>query len=215
VSAFTAAQVHDLLGVERDRLRVVHHGVRPLNVPPVSREPVILTVGAIQARKNIARLVEAFETLDPEWRLVIAGSRGYGADQALRRIEESPCHDRIRLLGYISTEELAGWYARASLFVFPSLDEGFGMPVLEAMAAGVPVIASNRAAVPEVAGDAAILVDPDDTEALSNFMQKLANNEELRSEMARRGRARAAGFSWHRAVEATWGIYAELGMRKG
>ena len=94
---------------------------------------------------------------------MLAGSNGYGAEEILARIENSPARDRIRVTGYVSAADLAGWYARAAIFAFPSLDEGFGMPVLEAMAAGVPVITSNRSALPEVAGDAALLVDPDDT----------------------------------------------------
>ena len=131
-------------------------------LPPLPRENVILNVGAIQKRKNIARLVAAFETVAPEWRLVLAGSDGYGAEEIRARIAASPARERIAVLGYVTPEELAGWYARASVFAFPSLDEGFGMPVLEAMAAGVPVVTSNRSALPEVAGDAALLVDPEE-----------------------------------------------------
>ena len=92
---------------------------------------------------------------------------GYGAAEIAARIAAARSRERIRMLGYVSPAELANWYARAMIFAFPSLDEGFGMPVLEAMAAGTPVIASNRSAVPEVAGDAAWLVDPEDTEELA------------------------------------------------
>src|SRR5262249_959814 len=135
------------------RITVVHHGIRRLEMPAVPREPVILNVGAIQKRKNIERLVEAFEAVDPEWRLVIAGSDGFGADAIHARIAKSPAQDRISILGYVTPEILASWYARASVFAFPSLDEGFGMPVLEAMASGLAVVTSNRSALPEVAGD--------------------------------------------------------------
>ena len=92
---------------------------------------------------------------------MLAGSRGYGSAEILARIERSPARDRISVTGYVSPAELAGWYARAMIFAFPSLDEGFGMPVLEAMAAGIPSVTSNRSALPEVAGDAALLVDPE------------------------------------------------------
>jgi len=144
VSRFTAGQVVSLLGVDPAKVHVVHHGIRQFarqSSAPTSREKVILNVGAIQKRKNIARLVEAFETLAPEWCLVLAGSHGYGAEEILARIEKSPARDRIRVTGYVSAPDLAGWYARAAVFAFPSLDEGFGMPVLEAMAAGVTVVA--------------------------------------------------------------------------
>ena len=121
---------------------------------------MILNVGAIQTRKNIARLVEAFERVDAPWKLVLAGSNGYGAAGILARIQASPARDRISVLGYVPLSELSALYRRASVFAFPSLDEGFGMPVLEAMAAGAAVLTSDRSALPEVAGDAALLVDP-------------------------------------------------------
>ena len=240
VSQFTANQVVSLLGVDPAKIHVVHHGIRHLaeasagrrpggdlaihggdpaeaarvtvehgSAPP-GREKVILNVGAIQKRKNIVRLVEAFETLPPPWQLVLAGSHGYGAEEILARIENSPARDRIRVTGYVSAPDLAGWYARASVFAFPSLDEGFGMPVLEAMAAGVPVIASNRSALPEVAGDAAVLVDPDNSEALGIALRELTINVDWCRELARRGTARARMFTWDKAVRETWDVYRTL-----
>jgi glycosyltransferase involved in cell wall biosynthesis len=203
--------------VDPAKIHVVHHGIRHLVEPgtepggrPPSREKVILNVGAIQKRKNIVRLVEAFETVPPPWQLVLAGSLGYGAEEILARIHNSPAHDRIRVTGYVSAPDLAGWYARASVFAFPSLDEGFGMPVLEAMAAGVPVIASNRSALPEVAGDAAVLVDPDNSEALGTALRELTVNVEWCRELARRGTARARTFTWEKAVRETWDVYRAL-----
>ena len=167
VSQFTARQAIDILGVEEARVRVVHHGVRaPVSAAAVTRQKIILHVGAIQRRKNISRLVDAFERVDPGWQLVLAGSAGYGAQEIAARIGAARSRDRIRMPGYVPPAELANWYAQAAIFAFPSLDEGFGMPVLEAMAAGTPVIASNRSAIPEVAGDAAWLVDPEDTDEL-------------------------------------------------
>jgi glycosyltransferase involved in cell wall biosynthesis len=167
-------------------------------------------VGAIQTRKNTARLVEAFESLDDSWRLVLAGSSGYGAETILARIGKSQARGRIEVVGYVSPAELAELYRSASIFVFPSLDEGFGMPVLEAMAAGVPVITSNRSALPEVAGDAALLIDPEDTGALRAGLRKLAEDSGLRKELAQRGLERAAMFSWEKAVRETWRVYGEL-----
>ena len=210
VSQFTGSQVVSLLGVDPAKIHVVHHGIRHLaesaSAPP-AREKVILNVGAIQKRKNIARLVEAFETLEPPWQLVLAGSSGFGVGEILARIEKSPARDRIQVTGYVSAEDLAGWYARATVFAFPSLDEGFGMPVLEAMSAGVPVIASNRSALPEVTGDAAVLVDPDDTEALRQALLDMTRSVDLRREFARRGEVRARMFTWEKAVRETWDVY--------
>ena len=213
VSEFTRNQVVSLLGVDPAKIHVVHHGIRNLaesTGAPSRREKIILNVGAIQKRKNIGRLVEAFETLAPPWQLVLAGSHGFGAGEILARIEDSPARDRIRVTGYVSAGDLAGWYARATVFAFPSLDEGFGMPVLEAMAAGVPVIASNRSALPEVVGDAAVLVDPDDTEALRQALLEVTLNADLCRDLARRGTARARMFTWEKAVLETWDVYRTL-----
>jgi glycosyltransferase involved in cell wall biosynthesis len=211
VSAFTKTQVVRLLGVEPERVKVIHHGIRELAYPlEAVRENVILNVGVIQKRKNIERLVTAFETVDRRWRLVLAGSRGYGAERIMARIEASPARDRIWVAGYVTHEELAAWYARARVFAFPSLDEGFGMPVLEAMAAGTPVVTSNRSALPEVAGDAAILVDPENTEALGQALRGITEKESLWRDLAWRGAARAHLFTWEQAVERTWNVYREI-----
>jgi glycosyltransferase involved in cell wall biosynthesis len=189
---------------------VVHHGARRLDYPAVERQKVILNVGAIQTRKNIARLVEAFETVDRSWRLVLAGSSGYGSDAILARIAGSPARERISVTGYVSPAELAAWYAKAAIFAFPSLDEGFGMPILEAMAGGTPVVTSNRSALPEVAGDAAVLVDPESVEELAQALCDLIRKEALRGELSRRGVERARLFTWDKAVAETWDVYREL-----
>ncbi|MGA2269707.1 MAG: glycosyltransferase family 1 protein [Bryobacteraceae bacterium] len=210
VSAFTKSAVVSSLGVEAAKVRVVHHGVRDLPYSSVPREKIILNVGVIQRRKNIARLVEAFETVDPDWRLVLAGSRGYGSAEILARIEQSPARDRISVLGYVSHSDLAQWYCRAMIFAFPSLDEGFGMPVLEAMAAGTPVVTSNRSALPEVAGDAAILVDPGNTESIGAALRRLARNEDLRRDLAWRGMTRARLFTWEETIRQTWEVYRDV-----
>jgi glycosyltransferase involved in cell wall biosynthesis len=206
VSHFTARQVSDLLDVEPARIRVVPHGVHP---PPQSREPrekLVLFVGALQTRKNLVRLIEAFEAMPLDWRLVLAGApSGYGAGAILERI-----HARIEVTGYLPAEQLEQLYARASIFAFPSLDEGFGIPVLEAMAHGLPVITSNCSALPEVAGDAALLVDPRSSGDIAAALTLLASDANLRQELAARGQARAQIYPWSRAVSATYSIYKEL-----
>ena len=210
VSEFTRSQIIALLGVEPQKVRVVHHGIRDLALQFSEREKIVLHVGAIQTRKNIVRLVEAFEKLDADWRLLLAGSAGYGAGEILGRIESSPARKRIAVTGYVSSEELSQWYSRASIFAFPSLDEGFGMPVLEAMAAGLPVVTSNRSAMPEVAGDAAVLIDPEDTEALASALSSLMQDEGLRTAWGKQGIARAKLFSWEKAARETWAVYQTL-----
>jgi glycosyltransferase involved in cell wall biosynthesis len=196
--------------VERSRLRVVHHGVR---IPPpsrVEREKIILHVGAIQARKNIARLALAFDSVPQDWRLVLAGAAGFGADEILSGIAASPARDRISILGYVTAEALADWYARSTILAFPSLDEGFGIPILEAMAAGLPVLTSNRSAMAEVAGGAALLVNPESVEELAEALRKMIADEQLREDLKQKGLTRAAKFTWPQAVENIWNVYQEL-----
>jgi glycosyltransferase involved in cell wall biosynthesis len=207
VSSFTASQVEQLLKVEPSRIRVVHHGVRPASGNS-KRENMVLSVGAIQRRKNVARLVKAFESLPDSWRLTLAGSPdGFGAAEELRAVEESPARDRIDVLGYVSSEQLESLYGRAGIFAFPSLDEGFGMPILEAMAHGVPVLTSNCSAMPEVADDAALLVDPLN---IRDGLLHLATDEALRDDLAGRGLERIKQFSWESAVQKTWAVYDEI-----
>lgn len=210
VSAFTGHQVEEYLGVPSTRIRVIHHGVLPRIIPELPREKVVLCVGAIQHRKNQATLVRAFRALRKDWTLVLAGSAGFGAEEVLEAIRDSGCAERIRVIGYASDSEIAGWYGRASIFAFPSLDEGFGMPVLEAMSAGLPVITSSRSALPEVAGDAAILVNPEDETELASALYSLAEGETRRRELAAKGRVHASAFTWLNAVHSTAGVYKEL-----
>lgn len=211
VSQFTASQVESLLGVERSRIHVVPHGVEPAAAVKPRREKMVLFVGAIQKRKNVARLVRAFERMPREWTLVLAGAAdGFGAAEELATVSKSPRSADITVAGYVTREELEDLYARASIFAFPSLDEGFGMPVLEAMARGVAVVTSNCSAMPEVAGDAALLVDPHDEEDISDALARLAVEDGFRYELVERGRARVAEFSWERAVRETWGVYQRL-----
>jgi len=214
VSRFTASQMEEHLGVEPARIRVIPHGVR---VPPTDaaagnhRENLVLCVGAIQRRKNIARLVRAFERMPATWRLALAGAAdGFGAAEELQAVENSPRRNDIELPGYVSAEELDRLYRRARIFAFPSLDEGFGIPVLEAMAHAIPVVTSRRSALPEVAGDAALLVNPEDPEEIAAALNRLASDEGLREELSRRGRERATEFSWDAAVRKTWEVYEEL-----
>jgi glycosyltransferase involved in cell wall biosynthesis len=217
VSAFTARQVEQLLHVDPSRIRVIPHGVRPLPLVShsISREPIILSVGAIQRRKNIVRLIEAFEQMEAfeqvgPWKLVLVGSFGFDSEAARERIERSPRKQDIQVLGYVTDSQLEELYQRASILAFPSLDEGFGMPVLDAMARGVPVLTSNVSAMPEVAGDAALLVDPMDVHSIADGLRRMATDPDLRGTLIRAGLERAKEFTWEKSVAATWKVYQEL-----
>ncbi len=213
VSQFTATQVTELLGVDQTRIRVIPHGVtvQISGEGPQHREKLILFAGALQLRKNIGRLVKAFEQLPLDWQLVLAGSaRGYGAEMIVQQIADSPCRERIHVTGYVAPEKLDELYGKASIFAFPSFDEGFGIPVLEAMAHGVPVVTSNRSALVEVAGDAALLVNPDDTDEIATALHRLIDDPELGRKLTQLGKARAKLYTWERAVAETYRVYKEL-----
>jgi glycosyltransferase involved in cell wall biosynthesis len=213
VSQYTAKQVQDLLNVPSSRIRVVPHGIHQLSLDlPVQREEVILFVGTLQLRKNVIRLVEAFEQAYlPPWRLILAGAPGgYGGSEIAERIANSRYRDKIEVTGYVTREELEKLYGRASIFAFPSLDEGFGIPVLEAMAHGVPVLTSNRPALAEIAADAAILADPLQTDAMAAQLRNLMQDSGLREELRVKGIAQARQFSWARTVRETYAVYQEL-----
>jgi len=217
VSRFTADQVEEFLGVEPSRIRVIPHGVhvhsegQSASRQNTSRQDLVLCVGAIQRRKNVARLVRAFERMPASWRLALAGAAdGFGAAEELQAVERSPRKGDIDVLGYVTQAELEALYRRARIFAFPSLDEGFGMPVLDAMAHSVPVITSRRSALPEVAGDAALFVNPEDPEEIAAALVRLASDEALGDDLVRRGRERAVHYSWDAALARTWDVYREL-----
>jgi glycosyltransferase involved in cell wall biosynthesis len=213
VSRFTATQVTELLGVDQTRIRVIPHGVtiQVSGERPKNREKLVLFAGALQLRKNIGGLVKAFEQLPSDWQLVLAGSaRGYGADAILQQIAESSCRERIQVTGYVDRDRLDELYGKASIFAFPSFDEGFGIPVLEAMAHGVPVVTSNRSALVEVAGDAALLVNPYDTDEIASALRRLIDDPEFCGERIQLGKARAKLYSWERAVAETYRVYKEV-----
>ena len=212
VSHFTARQIEQLLKVEPARIRVIHHGFEPPAewAPAATRERMILFVGALQRRKNVERLVEAFEQVAPGWTLALAGSFGFGSEEIMARIQASPRRQDIQVLGYISEGALRDLYRRASVFAFPSLDEGFGMPLLDAMGNGIPIITSNVSALPEVAGDAALLVDPGDVTSVADGLRRLIDDESLREQLIQKGLERCKQFTWAKAVERTWAVYEDL-----
>ncbi len=210
VSAFTASQLEEHLHVPASRIRVIHHGVTRRRIPDLPREKIVLCVGAIQRRKNQATLVRAFRAMPKDWTLVLAGSQGYEAAETVNAVSTSPAADRIRITGYLTDDQIAEWYARAAIFAFPSLDEGFGMPVLEAMDAGIPVIAGNSSAMPEICGDAAELIDSRNQDDLASALQRLAHNDAYQTLLVERGHRRAAQFRWENAVAQTLATYRQL-----
>jgi glycosyltransferase involved in cell wall biosynthesis len=171
----------------------------------------LLYVGTLQPRKNLARIVDAFAALAgrPELsdvQLVLAGKQGWLYDDLFSRVTRLGLEDRVLFPGYIPEADLPALLSGALAFVFPSLYEGFGIPVLEAGACGVPVITSNTSSLPEVAGDAALLVDPHDVDALADAMYRLVTDEALRRELAERGHRNVKRFSWEKCAAETLAV---------
>jgi glycosyltransferase involved in cell wall biosynthesis len=176
-------------------------------------ERYLLFVGTIEPRKNLSRLLTAFETVHGEGLsdgLVLVGKRGWLYGDFFERLERSPAKDFVHLPGFVPDDDLPAVYAGAQVLVFPSLYEGFGLPVLEAMACGTPVAASNASSIPEVGGEAAVYFDPLDTEAMVEVIRRLLRDSDLQETMRERATARAARFSWTLAASATESIYAAL-----
>lgn len=210
VSDYTRRQLSLHLGVDPARVAVVHHGVDlapPRDGSRSPETPFLLAVGAVQVRKNTLAAVQALEKLPGPVRLVVAGGAGYGAEEVLDYVRANNLGERVQILGYVDERTLAALYDRATALVFPSLEEGFGLPVLEAMAHGLPVVAAQAGALPEIAGDAALLVDPRDVEALAEACRRVLEDAAFAADLRARGRARAAGFTWEKAAQETLRVY--------
>ncbi len=224
VIAISDATRRDLIQwyrVPEDKIDVIPHGVdgrffavtsediRRVRQRLALPEHYVLAVGTIQPRKNLGRLAAAMRELAAAGlphRLVIAGKRGWLASQVEREINQAGAADRVIFLGYVPPEMLPGLYAGADALAFPSLYEGFGLPVLEAMAAGAPVVASNRSAIPEVAGDAAMLVDPFAPASIADGLIRVLTEPDLRGTLIARGKERAATFRWDRTALETLSV---------
>ncbi len=220
-SQATARDLTTYFGVAPERLRVAYLGGPPVeDVPP---RPEILAryglppryflfVGTLQPRKNVARLIRAFAQVarqDGDVVLALGGQAGRGADALRGLIDRLGLGDRVRWLGYLPDADRPSLYAGAAAFVFPSLYEGFGMPVLEAMAWGAPVIASTTSSLPEVVGDAGLLVDPYDVDGLARAMAEVMTDPKLRERLLIAGRRRAATFSWDRCAGEVEAAFAD------
>jgi glycosyltransferase involved in cell wall biosynthesis len=219
VSATTARDLAELLGVPPERVDVTPLGTHLLPaaadaVDAVRRRlgidgPYLLGLGTVEPRKDLPTLVRAFANLAAELphRLVLAGLAGWGAGALAAEVAASGVAERILLASYVPEADKAALFTGADVFAYPSLYEGFGLPVLEAMACGTPVVTTTGGSLPEVAGDAALLVEPGDADALAAAIAKLAGDPATRHAVAARGQARAAGFTWERCADLTAAAY--------
>jgi glycosyltransferase involved in cell wall biosynthesis len=188
-------------------------------------ERTILYLGTIEPRKNISSLVRAYHRLVESWpgsglghaspRLVIAGGKGWGWEDITALVERLGLTGQVLFPGFVPDNELPLWYNTAECFVYPSLYEGFGLPVLEAMACGTPVITSNTSSLPEVVGEAGLTVSPEDDEGLAENMRRVLTDPGLRGRLSEQGVERAALFSWQEATRQTLSVYDRVLPRGG
>lgn len=232
VIAVSQATADDLIAryrVPTQRIRVIyeapaqaaivtHHQVTEVCERYGLHRPYALFVGTIQPRKNVARLLRAYDWLyrntSVAWDLVFAGAPGWLSDSLYERAAALGLAQHVRFLGYVPDDELPALLKGALFFSFPSLFEGFGLPVLEAQSYGVPVLTSNNSSLPEVAGDAALLVDPTDVDAIANAMLRLSQDEVLRQQLIEAGYANVRRFSWEKAAQETLAVLVEAAGRQ-
>ena len=219
VSQATAQDLAHFYGTPAQKIHVVHEAPSPVSATPSSsgtplmqvwQRPYALYVGTIQPRKNLGRLIEAYAKLHERysltWDLVIAGGSGWLSAGLAARVKTLGLSERIHFTGYVADEELPSLYANAYFFCFPSLFEGFGLPVLEAQSYGAPVMTANNSSLPEIAGDAAILVDPTDVDAIADAMLRLSQDETLRQQLIAAGYRNVQRFSWAKAAQETLAV---------
>ncbi len=175
-----------------------------------SEGEMILNVGVIQTRKNTLNTLKALKLLSPKYTLVLSGGSGHGSEAVHEFIRGESLENRVKLLGHVDDAQLGRLYQAASVFLFPSLEEGFGIPVLEAMAAGAPVVTSNVSSMPEVGGDAALYVDPHDPADIAQKVIQAVEDSTTRAGLVQKGLERAGEFTWARTAQATLAVYDEV-----
>ncbi len=225
VSHFVRGEVMRRLGVDPGRVRVVHEAAAPIFGPRPQRrvetvlralglpDEYVLFVGTQEPRKNLRLLVEAMACLERPVALVLAGWSGWGSRDWLRRLEALGLGHRVFLTGYVDEETLVCLYGGARVMVYPSLYEGFGLPVLEAMACGCPVICSRVASLPEVAGDAVLYIDPRQVETLVEALNAVLTRPALREQLVAAGKDRSRLFSWRKCARQTLQVLREAKHR--
>lgn len=229
-SESTRRDILRIFKVPEEKVTVVHEGaptefsISNFQFPNKSQFPIFkpyfLFIGTIEPRKNLVRLIDAFirfrqtYNLSPQiYDLVIAGASGWKNDDVFMQIERANLKlgkGTVQYLGYVSEEEKIALLKNATAFIWPSLYEGFGLPVLEAMAAGAPVITSKVSSIPEITGDAALLVDPENMDAITEAMRKIVSDDVFRDQLKTRGVNRAKEFTWEKAAKETLAVYQGL-----
>jgi glycosyltransferase involved in cell wall biosynthesis len=211
VSEATRADLLRFYRVPKERIAVIAHGVEPAFslLDRSNTESYLLCVSTLHPHKNLPRLIRAYGRTKRDFRLILAGLRGFHADVIERLIEEMGLRDSVQITGWVPREELYSLYERARAFVYPSMFEGFGMPVLEALAAGIPVACSDIPPLREVAGDTALFFDPLNEDDIAAAIERVMADASLREHMTQAGRERARPFTWQRSAEQTLSVLCD------
>ncbi|MBS4068388.1 MAG: glycosyltransferase family 4 protein [Sulfurimonas sp.] len=224
-SNFTKQEIIDYMQIPQDKISVIYHGVNHELYKPYPQDKLqetkakfdlpkkfLLFVGSIEPRKNLLSLLMAYSLLRREEKddlpLILVGFKGWENKEIMQEIEKN--QEYIRYLGYITDTELAHIYNLATIFIYPSLYEGFGLPPLEAMACGTPVIVSNVASLPEVCGDAALYIEPMDLQDIKDKVLTLLGDEKLREELSNKSKAQAALFSWESSALEHFSVFEKI-----
>ncbi|MEK7159899.1 MAG: glycosyltransferase family 1 protein [Patescibacteria group bacterium] len=205
-------------GIRENESSKVHNvykaeSMKDLNKKFGINKEYILFVGTLQPRKNIEKLIEAFSKIDKDIFLVIVGKKGWLYDDILKAPQKFGILEKVKFLDFVSDSELPSLYKNALCFVLPSLYEGFGLPVLEAMKNGCPVITSNVSSLPEAGGDAALYFDPENTDEISKTIEKVIEDKNLREEMIKKGYLQVKKFSWEKTAKQTLKVLEEVGNK--
>lgn len=219
---YTKKALIDLFNIETEKITVIYEGVdekfrqydrsevtKILNHYKINR-PYILAVGTLEPKKNYPLLLKAFQSLKLDWDLIIIGKKGWKSKEIYQTIDKLRIKNKVKILGYVKIEDLPYFYNGAEIFVFPSLYEGFGLPLLEAMACGVPIICSNSSSLPEIGKDAVLYFNPYSVDDLINQLLKLIHDEKLRQNLKEKGISRAKDFSWQKTAQQTLRILKGL-----
>ncbi|MFW6123729.1 MAG: glycosyltransferase family 4 protein [Acidobacteriota bacterium] len=230
VSHCIKKQILERFEINKEKIKVIYHGVDPEFSSDISLEEinnfrktyslssrVIVFVGAMDPRKNLLNLIKAFKIVhskEPDVSLVIAGRRGQDFPSLKKAVERDNLHTWVKVLDYLSLRELKRLYRAGTVFAFPSYCEGFGLPLLEAMASEMPVVASNRAALPEIGGEASLYFDPQQPREIADAILRLLKDSDLRKKFIELGKKRVKEFNWEKTAKSTLSFYHKVREEK-
>lgn len=213
ISKSTERDVKEIIPMVGNKIKVIYDGVNEKKFYSSKRKKFILLVGTLRPRKNLKRVLDAYSTIskrNPDYKLLIVGKNLNQKKDLLEEISYLNLENKVELKGFLTDRELKKLYSQASLYIYPSLYEGFGLPILEAQASGCPVITSNISSMPEVAGNGALLVNPYNVDEIAEAMNKVLTDDKLRKNLIKEGYKNIKRFSWEKTAKETLKVYEEV-----